>query len=406
MGGSNILYVNHFSEMSGAEVVLTSLIENLDKAQFTPIVACPGPGSLVNRLRQMGIEVRIVRMPFLRKTCNPILLFSYLVHFFYVSLQLVKLIIQRDVALVHANSLSACLYSNIAAKLCGIPIVWHMHDILRDSLINRIIVRLAGTGATKVIAISNAVRESLVKFGVDPKKCMVIYNGIRLNNRSQTDASDKDLVRDEFNIPYDAPLVGIIGRLHPLKGQETFLRAASKVVTRFPDAKFLIVGDIMGYGSEDYKIRLGTLTRELKLSRSVVFTGFRRDVRRILAALDILVSASWVEPFGLVIIEAMAMAKPVIGTTAGAGPELIEHGITGLLVPPKDADALEEAICSLLENRRIAECMGLNGQRIVRQKFDLRNNLDKITNLYRTLLREDQKSVRSKANEKPGLGKE
>ena len=182
------------------------------------------------------------------------------------------------------------------------------------------------------------------------------------------------------------PVIALIGRICPWKGQHIFLRAAASVHRRFPSAQFKIVGAPL-FGEEQYEAEVRRLCTELGLDAAVEFTGFCPDIPRLIPELDVVVHASTTgEPFGQVIIEGMAACKPVVATNGGGVPEIVVNNETGLLVAMGDADAMAEAICKLLADPVMARRMGLQGFMRVKECFTIEHTVQKVHAVYRQLL--------------------
>ena len=154
---------------------------------------------------------------------------------------------------------------------------------------------------------------------------------------------------------------------------------------RYPSAKFLIVGKTI-IGDSHYGQELTDLVNKLGLNRHIIFTGFRTDMSNIMAALDILVSASWEEPFGRTIIESMAAGKPVIATNAGGVPDIIENGVNGILVPPRNPQRLADGVLKVLNDLELGKKLGDAGRKAVKQRFSLEKQMRKIEKLYEDVL--------------------
>jgi glycosyltransferase involved in cell wall biosynthesis len=177
-----------------------------------------------------------------------------------------------------------------------------------------------------------------------------------------------------------------VGRLDRWKGQEVFLRAMALVKDAVPNVRGIVIGDPVPY-DPDYGNLLPALCDELGLSKHVIFSEFRQDMPTVMSALDVLVLASISpEPFGRVLIEAMAAGRPVVATDAGAVREIVEDGVHGLLVPPGDVQALAGAIVHILTHRDLAVAMGQEGQARVRERFDVQRYVDGVQAVYRDLL--------------------
>jgi len=220
--------------------------------------------------------------------------------------------------------------------------------------------------------------------GVNPEKIVVNCCGINLRKYNPT-STNRGKIREEFNISEDTPLIGIIGQLTPWKGHREFLKAASIVIRKYPSAKFLIVGESI-FEERNYKLELQELVNTLALSAKVIFSGFREDVPDIMASLSILVNASCSEPFGLTIIEAMAIGKPVVATNAGGVREIINDGVDGILVPPKDPEKLAQAILRILDEPMRGKEMGEAGLKSVTERFSLERFTQETQRIYNQLL--------------------
>ena len=178
----------------------------------------------------------------------------------------------------------------------------------------------------------------------------------------------------------------MIGRLRPWKGERRFLRVLKHVLMEHPLARGMIVGGTPFKTSDKYAAQLHQYVSELGLQDRVTFTGQLEDIRPALAAMDIFVHPGDPEPFGLVNIEAMAMAKPVVAFAHGALPEIVKHGKTGLLIPPVDERAMAEAISTLLHNPSQHKAMGVSGRSRVEQAFSITRTAKAFDEVLETLI--------------------
>jgi glycosyltransferase involved in cell wall biosynthesis len=183
--------------------------------------------------------------------------------------------------------------------------------------------------------------------------------------------------RHRYSLPQHRPIVGVLGRLDPQKGQEEFLRSLPSVLERRPDVCYVIAGDETR-GEEGYRSYLIDLARRLGVSESVRFLPFTEDVPEFLAAIDVFVLPSYSETFGLVLIEAMAMKKPVVATSAGGVPEIVENGLDGILVPPKDEKALASAIGLLLKDSGLRTFLSRHARQHAKKEFDESRCVDRL----------------------------
>ena len=228
---------------------------------------------------------------------------------------------------------------------------------------------------TRIVTVSNSVRETLLKCGVPPDKLQVIHHGTDIEAFART-TQERKAVRQELGIPEDCVAVGIVGRIAPEKGHEVLLDAFGKLGDRYP-LRLVIVGS----GPDEAVLR--QRIEQMGLSEKVIWTGFRDDVNNVIAALDVVtVPSTWNEPCSAVIQQGMALSKPVIGTRTGGSPEMILDGETGLLVPPSDAEALSLALGELAGDAFKRKRLGAAGRERVESHFSLQIMTDKIEALY------------------------
>jgi glycosyltransferase involved in cell wall biosynthesis len=213
----------------------------------------------------------------------------------------------------------------------------------------------------------------------------VIPDGIELDNFIQRSVPTH--LRETLSIPESVPLVGFVARLVPWKGPDVFIRMAAEVAREQPDVRFLICGgELPGY--QGYSDWLRLLAAELGLADRVYFLGWANpdDMPEVMASLDILVHASVrPEPFGLVIVEALACSKPVVASRAGGVSEIVEDGVSGVLVTPGDWKAMGKAVVSLVHDPSRARSIGLAGRERVSRLFGIGSHIDAIESLYDSL---------------------
>lgn len=249
--------------------------------------------------------------------------------------------------------------------------------------------RFALKNLSKAIAVSSGVETSLQKV-FQRQKIAVIPNGVEIEGSS---GLNRGSLRNEFrslhNIPFDVPLIGIVGELIVLKGQQDFVLAANEIAKRFPDARFVIAGKD---NTLDKKFRreLKRLVKVFGLDEQFLWLDWVEDTKPLFAAMDIFVSASHTESFGLAILEAMASGTVVVATeTEGAKELLPDHE---LLVPIQDAVSLADKICELLDDPKKREHLANNARRFAHDNFSLNRMINETENLYRELCVGEQKN--------------
>jgi glycosyltransferase involved in cell wall biosynthesis len=231
-------------------------------------------------------------------------------------------------------------------------------------------------------AISNYIKGSVINTCPVPEtEVHVVPPGIPLDEFNP-DLYNKSTVRQELGIAQSVMLVGMVGRMSPGKGHEEFLMAAREIVRESDiDFRFMIVGGA-SYGENEYEWEIRELANELGLSTIVQFTGFRKDIPRLMSALDILAFPSHEESFGITLTEAMAMKLPVVATGNAGVLDIVVDNLTGILVPPKDYKSLAAAILKLAGNETERERLGVEGRKVVEKKFSIKAVVDALEHYY------------------------
>jgi glycosyltransferase involved in cell wall biosynthesis len=264
------------------------------------------------------------------------------------------------------------------------------HVLFRLNRLHRITL----SGAARIIAVSEAVASQLRSDGVAaPEKISVVLNGI---DTTRFEEARRMFNREEFlcswNLTDHSLLVGTVGELTPLKGQAEFLQAAVQVLKQQPNAYFLIAGIDHSKGNKNRTV-LEHLTEDLNLTERVRLVGWLEDLAQLYCALDVFVSASHTESFGLAIAEAMASGAAVVATETEGAKEIIQPGETGLLVPIRDVDKLAEAVLELLDNKDRRIRLGRAAQQSVGAQFAIERMIDETEEIYRAEIEKIEANV-------------
>ena len=289
------------------------------------------------------------------------------------SLKVFSILKKERVDIVNTHSSIDSWVVSPAAKFLGIPVIRTRHvstRIKNPFLYKRL--------CDRIIVTADAIKQDMIKVnGINPDKITSIPTGIDLDIFNALKVHG-ERIRREFSIPDKTPLIGMVSVLRSWKGHRYFIEAASKVIKVMPDIRFMIVGD----GPMKDFVE-GTIDR-FSLRSHVIMSGFRSDIPDILAAMDIFVLPSTgSEGVPQAILQAQSLGRPVIGTRVGGIPEVIEDGVTGVLIPPKDPDALAHSILSLIQDKEKAGELGVNGMKLVKEKFSITNMVDKIEAVYK-----------------------
>ncbi len=297
------------------------------------------------------------------------------------------------IQVVHTYNFYGNAFALPAARLARIPVVVASIRDIGGGLAplhqraHRVVCRLAH----RIVVNAEAIRQYLTAQGYDPRKIVVIRNGVDLSRFSGRRGDSR--LRQDFGLPPGAPLVAVISRLIRMKGVEHFLEAAAVVARRVPDVWFLVVGEWYRLARNDaivrddtYRHELERLAARLGLDGRIVFTGFRPDVPELLAEVAVCVLPSLGEGLPNAVLEAMAAGVPVVATRVGGIAEAVEDGVTGLLVPPRDASALARAIYGLLGDQTLAARFGAAGRERVVRHFSIERYVRDTAALYAQLL--------------------
>lgn len=367
---NKILVIHSSNEMFGSDQVLLHTLTALRRAGWQPLVLLPNDlaytGELSRELHRQKIPVRIMSLGILRRGyLRPLRFTAYGLRLLLAVLEVRRIIRAERVRVVYSAT-GAVVCGALAAAWMRKPHVWHIHEILRRP---RWMVKLLGhfyaLFATRMIAVSQAVHRHWS--GIDRRlagKMAVIYNGVDVAHYSDPRYASRRRRKKQ------AVVVGCLGRIGTWKGQEVLLQALHRLGSEVP-VRALIAGGTLP-GAEEKLSQLKELSRALGVEGRVTLKPFQKDVRPLLATMDIAaVPSVKPEPFGMVILEAMAFGLPVIATNIGGSPEVVVEGGTGLLVPPHEAQALAEAIRTLAYSAPLRERLGRAGRKRVQTSFSL-----------------------------------
>ena len=373
----SILRVALFTDsdvFAGTERYMLDLGCALSELGVTTMIACPTPSLLAERAGADGLTVipmqkaGLINRPAVKT--------------------LVELFQSGQIDIVHANNGRTMLASALAvrqARKGRFVATQHFldpehvsHTGLKAAIFHAAHRWVSGRMA-HCIAISEAVRTEVLRRGEAPQqKVTTVLNGIRPLDPQKL--SPPEQIRAELGIGLDTPLIVCAARLEREKDVSSLIAAMVEVKADFPDVRCVVAGQ--GAQQEMLTAQIS----QAGLQGTVQLLGFRTDAQALIQAGDIFVLPSLAEPFGLVILEAMALGRPVIATDAGGPREIVEHGVTGLLVPPSDPPALAAAIRRLFTDRQATKTMGRRGQERFTARFTAARMAQDMLNLYRRVL--------------------
>ncbi len=303
-------------------------------------------------------------------------------------LRLVWLVRREHITTLHTTDRPRdAAFTTLLGKLTGAAVVLHLHlkwttDIGRAA-------HWAAGHARAFIGISKFTCQSMVDGGLPPERIAMVYNSTDTTRFDPASVKGGSL-RSRLGVDEGVPLIGLVGRFTVWKGHLDLITAFARVRAAIPDARLVLVGRATGIDTEgdlSYLAEIRKRISELNLTDGIDWVDWVADTPGLMKDLDVLALPSWEEPFGLVVTEAMAMERPVVGYASGAVPEIITDGVDGLLVPPRDTEALAQALVSLLRDPDRRAAMGKRGRQRVVTDFGPQRQADEVTSVYRAVAR-------------------
>ncbi|MCG0634681.1 glycosyltransferase family 4 protein [Lactiplantibacillus plantarum] len=382
----NILYLHAGSEMYGADKVLLELVSGLDKSKFHPIVILPSDGLLTDELRKNHIEVYVVNYPVLRrKYFNVKGIVNFIAKYNTAVRLILRIVKERNVSLIHVNTV-AVLEGIALKKRLHVPLLWHVHEIIRNPKIVVVFLNaLLGIFSTKIVAVSKATAINLKKSCfISDRKVDVVYNGV--DNEVFNPDVKYDYLFDELDIPRNAIRVGMIGRVNSWKGQNDFISAVEPLLESNSNLYGILVGGVF----EDQEWRLNELNKRvnhMKVKKQLRIVDFRSDTPNIHNFFDVFVLPSTQpDPLPTVVLESMASCKPIVGYAHGGITEMVQDMQNGFLVQANNVNLLSVAIKKLTNNEELRNKFGEMSLIRERSRFSIESYIGNFTNIYINLV--------------------
>lgn len=365
-----VLHVIGGGEIGGAEELVLTLLKLLDRNKYEAhlICLCEGPFEAV--AAQQGFKTSTIPMKH-RMDLSPVG-------------PLRKYIQEQDISIVHTHGVRANLVARIAARKESRPVVTSVHSVLRydydtaaKALFARFLTRLTNSRTDRFIAISRAIEEDILGMGVPKDRITLIHNGLDISKFGLPEAAGS--MMKKLGLNPNLPIIGVVARLHPVKGHEYFLQAARIMLDKGVKAQFLLVGDGI------YREKLENLCRALNLEQDVFMPGYYSPVEDIYGISDLVCLPSLMEGLGMVILEAMHFNVPVVASKVGGVPEIIKDGVNGFLVEPRDPEGLAQAMTNILLDSDLRDRLCRQGQETV-GVFSMESMIRKEEKIYEDLI--------------------
>jgi len=335
---------------------------------LSPLVLCPEEGSLSRGLSAKGFEVKVLRHIQRWRSLKGRILAPWL------TAGICRFVRQHEVLLVHSARMSTTPLALKAARRLEVPCISHLHGDTREGeKFRRYLVHQADA----VIGVSQA---ALSRYAAPAgQEVAVVYNGLDIEEfRAHAARFD---ARSHLGLK-EGMIVGMSGAYH-LKGLDSFVDAAQGIRRRFPETNFVVMGE---FRSRDFQQEISRRIAETGMTEAFFFAGFQENIAPFMAACDLWAVPSRLDAAPMVAIEAMALGKPVVGSRVGGIPELVEDGVTGIIVPPEDPGALAEAVCELLANPDLRNSFGEAGRRRVADRFSFDHFRGRMAEIYEHLI--------------------
>lgn len=367
----NVLFLHSSSELYGSDRSLLNIVKNINKEKYSVFVILPCLGPLVDEIKKIkDVKVKIFDVAVLRRKNVSIKGGIEYTKDFMTSIRYLKKFIKKyNIDIVDTNT-AVVFPSAIAAKHCKIKSIWHIREIIKNNLENKVISLVMNRYADLVVANSNATGKAL---NVNQGKVRIVYNAVEEK-------------RNATIVPHEQLTVGMAARINRWKGQKLLVDAAEIVHKAMPNIIFKIAGDV--YTGEDHlKEELIQYIADKHLENIIVLLGQINDMDGFYRNIDLFVLPSTQpEPFGLVVIEAMEYGLPVIATNHGGPVEIITEGVDGYLVDYQNAEQMAERIIELMSNEKKRKEMGIKGQEKKRNQFSVPAMVQGIENVFEEAL--------------------
>ena len=358
-----VIQISTDTNIGGAGIWLLNFLQYYNRKQLDVTVVIPKSSALKERIA--ALDVRYIEAEGIADCSFSIAGIS----------TLKKIIAAEKPCVVHTH---ASLSARIAAKMCGVPVVNTRHCIEpRKSGIKRTVYGIINRAlSNRAIAVSTAVYQNLLDDGIPQNRLTLVYNGVP--PLRQITAEERKAVRQKFGIE-GCIAIGIFARLEPVKNHMLFLEAAQAAYQQNPNLRFIIVGN----GSLEESLKATTKT--LGISDAVIFTGYVQDITDLMNSIDINALTSDREAMSISLAEGMTIGKPCITTDAGGPREVVENGVSGIVVPVGDKEALTNAFLQLAADAELRSRYGEKGIRIATEKFSPAEMCEKLMAVYTEL---------------------
>ena len=385
----SVLYLNHSSQVSGAEHSLRALLRQIrvSSEPVDPVVALPGAGPMVDMVREEGCHVAFAPLRRLQRPQGLFQSAAAVAHILQTAPYITRLVQQTASQLVHSNSTTAHLVGGLAAERRDVPAVWHARDLVELSRA----ARFLSARATQVIAISGSVAERLQSDGVPGEKIAIVHNGI--DPEVWKPRGTQSAWRASLGLGPECFVFGCVSQLVPWKNHAAFIEASAQMCEDWgcDEARFVVMGGDLWGEHQEYVESLRAQVRERGMEGRFHFVPHQKDNLDAISGLDAVVLPSREEPFGRVLLEGMSLSKPVIAYAQHGPIEIVSHEHDGLLAPLGNSDdeaisLLAQAMQRVLSEPELRGHLAHNARATVEDRFHIAETTRQVMDIYRRLV--------------------
>jgi len=361
------------NNIAGQEIALLNMIRGLRDYGIDALVLLPSKGIFDSLLKDNGIQTYHFKLNH----------FSWRNFFgyFFTFFKIFRLVRKEKIAIIHCSGAYPVQYCLPAARLAKVPCIAHIHaSVYSKEELRKVFLPFVDC----IITVAEAIKSQLIRFGYPSTRIEIVYCGV-LDEKDKNRIVSCGSLRASYQIKEDCKIIGQVSQIIPRKGLEYFIEMAKQIKSRNFKVKFMIIGNALP-GGEEYERYIKNEVIEKGLSQDIIFTGFQSDVKRFISILDIFVLSSLSEALPLVLVESLALGKPVVATDVGGVKEVIINDETGFLVPPRDVKALVASVLRLLNESSMAEYLGKNGKELVYHNFTIRKQAEALLLIYKNIL--------------------
>lgn len=373
-----ILIISTSKFISGAEI---SLIDFIKQTQYkNDYFLAISPGS---ELKDLHVFCKTFFLPFkwINRTFNPLRNLQIVWSLVRSTVLLNRIINQFDIEFIYANSFKAALYGVLVRLCTGKKLIWHVRDNINYRLLKLFLMK----NCDVIITVSHHIRKQFLTHSI---KTYLVYAGINTTIwQSSNEYKENSLVFNRNNTEslFRGIRIAYIAQITRWKNHIDFIKIAKQIIESGVEVQFYIIGDDLSGKEKKYKNELYEYVNANNIGSWMNFTGFRSDIRNVMEQIDILVHTAIDEPFGRVIIEAMALEKPVVAYNCGGPKEIVINNETGFLVDLFDVDCLSEKILQLINNRDLRLKFGKAGRKRVVEKFNIERYVDEMEMVFESV---------------------